>query len=292
LHSHSDKEFAQAVEDSSTSPIILTGRGGSGTRLLSLLAQSNNIFLGNELNETADSVEWKDLIYELSVGKLNRVQNLETKVVSPHHHKSDSSSSDKTPADLLDMAVAVLSRKNWSVGQAWGWKLPESMLLVPELMETFPKAKLIHLVRHPVTSSLRRSHKTSRPVSPVGRSVLNLSYTSLGLDESTIHTDEDYLRNAITWRYQVDNVTRYAKSKLDQTRYLQIQFEDICQSPEKVQRDLCDFVGIEESNTNVPEIDIDRIGNIDADDSRVDKVWEICRETAINVGYTSMEKVA
>jgi len=292
LHSHSDKEFVKAVKASSTSPVILTGRGGSGTRLLSLLAQKNDIFLGNEINETADSLEWKDLIYELAVRKLNSSQNPQPETEPPTSDSLDGDEGEKDLTDLLDMAVDVLGKKNWSVGQAWGWKLPESMLLIPELMETFPKAKLIHLVRHPVTSSLRRSHKTSRPACPVGRSVLRLAYTSLGLDESAIHTDEDYLRNAITWLYQVDNVTKYAKSNLNHTQYLQIHFEDICKNPDLVQKTLCNFVGINECDANPLEIDTDRIGKIDPEDPRVERVWKICGESAINAGYTSMEKAA
>ena len=275
--------------ESSTSPIIVTGRGGSGTRLISDLAQRNNIFLGNELNESEDSLEWKDLIYELVVKKFNSIEEAASATKSTNHGISNG---EKCLSDLIDVAVDVLSKKNWNVGQKWGWKLPETMLLVPELMSIFPDAKLIHLVRHPVTSSLRRSHKTSRPTSSVGRSVLKLAYSYVGLDQSSISTDDDYRRNAITWMYQVDSVSKYAKEYLDDTRYLEVHFEDICNNPEIVQKTLCDFVGIKELNRQVQDINSDRLGTIDPQDPRVEEVWKICGETAKNLGYLSMERAA
>jgi hypothetical protein len=52
-------------------PIILTGRGGSGTRLLSDIASASGVFLGNDLNVSSDSVEWVDLIYKIVIGKMS-----------------------------------------------------------------------------------------------------------------------------------------------------------------------------------------------------------------------------
>jgi hypothetical protein len=48
-------------------PVILLGRGGSGTRLLAQLALSVGVFLGNELNASHDSVEWVETLYDLAV---------------------------------------------------------------------------------------------------------------------------------------------------------------------------------------------------------------------------------
>jgi hypothetical protein len=46
---------------------IFTGRGGSGTRLLSELAAAAGTFIGNDVNKMGDSVEWVDLIYRMVV---------------------------------------------------------------------------------------------------------------------------------------------------------------------------------------------------------------------------------
>src|SRR5438105_15484142 len=46
---------------------IFTGRGGSGTRLLSQLSTDAGVFLGNEVNRSGESVEWVDLVYRMGV---------------------------------------------------------------------------------------------------------------------------------------------------------------------------------------------------------------------------------
>ena len=48
-------------------PVIATGRGGSGTRLLTEATRASDVFLGNRLNASGDSVEWVDLIYEMTI---------------------------------------------------------------------------------------------------------------------------------------------------------------------------------------------------------------------------------
>ena len=61
----------QSIEDVVLSPVILTGRGGSGTRMLSSLASTSNVFIGNQLNASGDSIEWAELLYDMSIQKLN-----------------------------------------------------------------------------------------------------------------------------------------------------------------------------------------------------------------------------
>ena len=66
--------------DDLESPIVATGRGGSGTRLLSTVLQKLGCHLGNELNESGDSMEWAEVIYDIVLSKLNaesyRVSNV------------------------------------------------------------------------------------------------------------------------------------------------------------------------------------------------------------------------
>src|SRR5262249_11862150 len=47
--------------------VLFTGRGGSGTRLLSQLAQALGIFIGNQVNRSGDSIEWVQPIYGMAI---------------------------------------------------------------------------------------------------------------------------------------------------------------------------------------------------------------------------------
>ncbi|NNE57671.1 MAG: hypothetical protein HKN36_06145 [Hellea sp.] len=254
------------------SPIILTGRGGSGTRLLSELAQKFDVFLGNRLNAAGDSMEWVDLIYEFAIKK--NLKGVEKR-------KLDFASSGL----LLDKTQDFLEAGNYKPDQLWGWKLPETMLLIPEMMSSFPKAKLVHLVRHPVTSSLRRTHMTSRLDNPIGRTVLRAAYRELGLDPASIKKDPEYLHNAVTWLFQVRQVHNYAMENLNAENYHLIRYEDLCKTPLETTKSLSRFMTGSVSDFIRPAVDPDRVPNIDFGDPAIAHIWSICGKVAMDMGY-------
>jgi hypothetical protein len=256
-------------------PLILVGRGGSGTRLLSDIAAACGVFLGNRQNVSGDSVEWVDLIYEMAI-----------------QHGSRRRGRAGTPDGgwerlLLSKARDVLGRGTWQEGSPWGWKLPETMVVVPELFETFHDAKLVHLVRHPVDSSLRRTHMTSRTSNPVGRAVLRAAYAHAGLDPAGIDRDEEYMHNALTWLYQVKRVAEFGRSELTPERYLEVRFEDLCSEPDRIQGVIADFIGASCVPAAALAIDHDRVRGYELSDPRVDEIWDLCGETAALLGYAT-----
>ena len=250
-------------------PVILAGRGGSGTRLISEIAAGAGLFLGNRLNVSGDSVEWVDIVYEMAI-----------------NHAIVSHDDNPWERLLLRKANDILGQGKWHQDQLWGWKLPESTVVVPELMQTFHRAKLVHLVRHPVDSSLRRTHMTSRANNPVGRAVLEAAYAMLGRDETEIAADPEYMHNAITWLYQVSRVADFARSQLPPEQYLEVRYEDLCQDPAHVGRLVMDFIGFDNTKKfTLPKIDYNRMRNYDPFDSRVEEVWALCGDTAAKFGY-------
>ena len=130
------------------------------------------MFLGNRFNEKCeDSMEWVDLVYELSVRK-------QTGAGLP--------SDGPWQGELQRRARHVLGKGNWCEGQEWGWKLPETMLVVPEMCRAFRRARVLHLVRHPVDACLRRTHLTSRMGHPVGATTLHAAYRRLGWERDPL----------------------------------------------------------------------------------------------------------
>ncbi len=254
-------------------PIVLLGRGGSGTRLLSEIAQSQDIFLGNRLNQSGDSVEWVDTIYEIGARR----------TLPSRGHRMETSKA----VDLLrGKAKTILKQAEIKQGQSWGWKLPETMLIVPDVIEAFPDAKFIHLVRHPVTSSLRRTHMTSRPDNPIGLSVLTAAYRDAGLDVGRIKTDPEYLRNAYTWLYQVKSVHQYAESFLTSDRYKLVKYEDVLSDPLKATHSVGRFIRADVTPHTLPMIENNRAAYHNHNDPRVEEAWSICGAFATTLGYT------
>jgi len=249
-------------------PIILTGRGGSGTRLLSDIVGYSGVFLGNDLNKSSDSVEWVDLIYKIAIETVGQGGAAPT-------NWSD---------QLQQRAQNILTKAQADLG-AWGLKLPETILILPQLLQAFPHAKIVHLVRHPVDSSLRRTHMTSRMNNPIGRAVLSAAYSCLGRSIDDIRCDEDYLRNAITWDYQLRQAMDFAQTDLPKDQYLEVRYEDICADPQGSADAIQKFLGFQAVKINLPNIDTARTGDYASDDPRIAKVWDICGETAQRLGY-------
>src|ERR1700741_5203529 len=199
--------------------VVFTGRGGSGTRLLSQLAAQTGIFIGNGLNKSGDSVEWVDLIYRMVV-----------EAGGGH----DLPSGARYRQRLRDRATEILERASPQWLPRWGLKLPEAMLVLPLLIDAFPSAKVVHLTRHPISSSLRRTHMTSRLDNAVGAVTLPAAYRYAKRDPALITTDEPYLHNACSWNFQVTRVVHYGRGALGDERYLEIGYEDMCAEPSGV----------------------------------------------------------
>ena len=265
------KEIVLPVDrrNSPSSPIVAVGRGGSGTRLLSLLLQRLGVFVGNRVNEYGDATEWVELIYRMVVA------------IVPHRP-------DRMPDEwrgaLRACAQEILSAGQWRAGTCWGWKLPETLLVLPEVLEAFPEAKVVHLVRHPVDSCLRRTHLTSRADNSIGRATLEAAYESLGWPRDPA-SDEDHIRNAASWRFQLETV-RQIRHELPSERYLEIRYEDLCLDTNTVSNMVARFVGVCAPPPPLP-VDRARMRSWKNGDPRTVEVWKICGSEAEHFGYSA-----
>lgn len=256
-------------------PVILLGRGGSGTRMLTELALGLGVFLGGSLNDSGDSLEWVASLYDLAID-------------ASHGQIEAGSARDLDwRARLRALASGILADAGRDPEAAWGWKLPETMLTLGVALRAFPDARVVHLVRHPLTSSLRRTHLTSRLDNPIGQIVLEAAYRAAGLDLARLSRDGPYVHNAASWNYQV----RSALSTLTGTdaRVLQVRYEELCASPARTQALIAAFIGADIPD-GAPSCSVDaaRTNAIDPSDQRADVVWSICGETAQSLGYRRM----
>jgi hypothetical protein len=245
-------------------PVVLLGRGGSGTRLMSQLVQHIGVFLGSDINPTGDSVELVDAIYGGAIATAERGEL-------------------SAMPDVRD-AIERLAANRPDPDGRWGWKLPETAVIADGIVRAFPQAQFIHMVRHPVSSAIRRHHMTSNIKTPVGQSVLRAAYAEAGRDPAHIETDAVYLRNAYTWRYQIGRVVNALKGVAD-NQTLQIKYEHLLTQPLEVQRQVERFIGLDAAAPCPLEIDPARAGQFEPDDARIAEVWAICRDRAEAIGY-------
>lgn len=253
-------------------PIILLGRGGSGTRMLSETVQTLGVFLGNRVNATGDSIEWVEPLYELAIERLG----------------SDVPASGERDRywrnRLRQVAADVLTTGHGQASDSWGWKLPETMMTLAPILEAFPGACVIHLVRHPVPSALRRTHMTSRMDNPIGRAVLPAAYRFCGLDPSGLSHDEIYVHNAATWAFQLSAVLDLLRTS--KPPVLQIFYEDMCLNPRDTRTRIANFLNLDVPvGSIVPDVDVTRTNDGLFSDERARFVWSICGRVASALGY-------
>jgi hypothetical protein len=251
--------------------VLFIGRGGSGTRLLSQLAVDAGIFVGNRVNKSGDSKEWIDLIYRMAV-ETGKERELPT--------------GSRYRREIRATADQILAAAPSGQPDRWGLKLPEAMLVLPLLVDAYPQAKVVHLVRHPIPSSLRRSHMTSRLGNRVGNVALRAAYAYAGQDPARVKTDEVFLHNAYSWDHQVARVVGYARKQLPGTQYLELKYEAVCRDPDHAFSTLQTFLGRAEDDTRTSlPVDHSRSGEWEPDDPRAHVVWDICGNTAEKIGY-------
>jgi hypothetical protein len=210
-------------------PVILLGRGGSGTRLLGMLAKDAGIFTGDNLNRPMDSLDMVMPIYQ--------------SVVEKYRCKADWQKSQIVPR--LRAAAARLI-KDIPADTVWGFKLPESLLLLPELAAAFPEARYVHFIRDPLATCLRRNHLTGRLDNHIGRIAVPLAYTDQGLPITQILSDDPALHMVMTTKHQLELVLSFF-SELPTNRQHQIQFEDVIADPAGILTEFCQWLGHESS---------------------------------------------
>lgn len=209
------------------SPIILLGRGGGGTRLLGKLAVELGIFLGANLNDSYDTIDMVLPIYQGIVAKYRAKAAWQKESIVPRIRAAAARMIAEIPSD-----------------QMWGFKLPEALLLLPELSEAFPKARYIHMVRDPLATCVRRSHMTARLDNHIGRIAVPLAYDWLGRQRSSILRDEPQVLMAVTTLHQLSLANGFLSQFGDQQKF-SFHFEDLFSQAQEIATRLLHWLGRE-----------------------------------------------
>jgi hypothetical protein len=205
-------------------PVIALARGGGGSRLLSLMLQDLGIFLGDKVSGSGDSMDMVDAVYRA--------------VLSRYQHRAPWQR-DRIVARLRAAARAMLAGQ--PADAPWGFKLPEAMLILPELDRAFPGARYVHMIRDPLATCLRRTHMTARFDNAIGRTAIRAAYAHAGLPAVQSLSDSPALHMARTTRHQLEIVRAQGRAGLD-GRYLELRFEDLLAAPGRSTRGLGDWL--------------------------------------------------
>lgn len=254
-------------------PVICFGRGYAGTRAASMLLQDLGVFIGvhKNVNECDDSLDWKEPIY----GMVAETSGMAELPMGAHYRD-----------EIHQTAWRVLWEAPVPPGAPWGWKLPETTLVLPFFDDAFPKAKFVHLVRHPARACVRSPHITSDPFHDVGKDALPGAYAYAGRPKERAEEDADWLRNALAWRHQVGRAMAYGRDILGPSRYVEVKFEDVATDPDGALQRLSEFLGLPRARWRPSfRFDPERAVKVGPKDPRPERVWRICGEVASALGY-------
>ena len=207
-------------------PVILLGRGGSGTRLLSEIAQNCNLFIGNNVNASGDCI---DLVHQVYRGIIRKYQGVDPWLKS------------QIIPDLLGDTAVMLQKAEWPA--RWGFKLPETVFLLPELRNAFPNATYVFFSRDPENTVLRRSHMTARLDNHIGRCALGQAYDFFGYDRAQILTDTPLDRMATTTMHQIQLIKSHL-GLVPNANQLTLTFEETIENPSLSLEQFSHFTGL------------------------------------------------
>jgi hypothetical protein len=209
-------------------PLVLLGKGGGGSRLVSVLAEDCGVFVGR-VNISGDCLDMVPAVY---AGVL-RVHDC----TAPWQR-------DRAVESLREGAAAMLKR-GWESGTPWGFKVPESLLLLPQIAAAFPNARFLFLARDPVSTCLRRSHITAQLDNPIGRVSLTAAYRAANLPTDVALTEPIEVRSARVTLHQVGTSFEYLRTRIPAHRRMEIRFDDLVGRPAETRAAVARWLGLD-----------------------------------------------
>lgn len=215
-----------------SSPIVVGALGGSGTRVVSSILQAWGVDMGRTLNESEDELLFTHLFkrpgYIHAVSDKNLQQRLraygQLRLKGTIHRKEYAKWMREAldPVHELDQpwveGAIRTYQENPSGKNVWGWKEPNSHVILPHLVSVFPNMKYIHVIRHGY--AMAKSSNLQQ---------LNLWGMHYGIREEKIE-DEPVMAQFHYWR--VANLgAKLVGEKLLGERFFLLRIEDLVEHP-------------------------------------------------------------
>jgi hypothetical protein len=237
-----------------TSPVVIGGIGGSGTRLIAQCLRDLGFFLGIDLNESNDNL-WFTLLFK-RIEILSATDD-EFDELTDIFYKGMTGSSPLTTKQIeLINGLALQDRKQYSVNwlrqrihsllsnqvllnqfTKWGWKEPNSHIVLDRLRIRFKDMKYIHVVRNGLDMAYSKNQSQLELWGGhfIGNSCKITPYNSLKY-----------------WCNVHRRVLDIGKSM--GTDFLFLNYDDFCLNPENGIKQLCDFIGVVATNIQTHDL--------------------------------------
>lgn len=199
-------------------PNIIGGSGGSGTRVVARIVRHGGMFIGTNLNDSEDALDFADYLDRwINVFLASRNSSL-----AP----SRQTAMIQDLQQVLKKHLAPLD----PTARAWGWKEPRNIFLLPFLHSQFPQLKFLHIVRDGRDMAYSINQNQLR------------KHGNWLLDKTELRASVP-MRSMALWSRLNLFTADYGETILA-TQYLRIRFEDLCHQPAQVITQIFAFFGL------------------------------------------------
>ena len=189
-------------------PVVIGGSGGSGTRVVKQMLEAGGSYLGARLNASDDALHFVD--FDRAWGPLFVAREATSAM-----------------GEAFEAALAAHLADLPADARGWGWKHPQSFLLLPFLSGRFSSLRFIHLVRD----------GRDMAFSPNQQQLALYGPTLLG---SSVDEVPGHARALAFWALSNLRAADFGETELG-PRYLRMRFEDLCRDPTGGARTLLSF---------------------------------------------------
>jgi hypothetical protein len=250
--------------------IVVGGVGGSGTRMIITILKELGLNIGNDLNEANDNLTFtllfkhlgtltlsndnihnfvkiiKKEIYHspLSSNEINIVDSLSTKGRPGHDYPWIQDRANHLKQLHKSNPIPRYHTKSKPLMDKWGWKEPNSHIIMKSLHELYPSMKFIMVVRNGFDMAFSTNQNQLRLWGPV---FLPKEYVKYDKHGHIIYTPRVSFKY---WRIIHEKVI--SESKQMKSNFLMINYDDMCSHPEKWLIILFDFLNL--SHDLIPSV--------------------------------------
>ena len=238
-------------------PLAIGGVGGSGTRLVANLVAQSGCYLGDTLNEATDNLwftvllrrsEWfckfptepainiaVDLFQQaMTTGLAKGCSPMQSQLLD--HIEADLAGRDDPDALMLTPPLASLrisAGSDSARAPRWGWKEPNTHILLPQLAARIQGLKYIHVIRNGLDMAFSANQ----------RQLTNWGSYILGPDHHD--PDQSLPQRSLTYWLAANRRATELGQTLFKDRFLLLNYDHLCQDPDLVLPQLFSFLGSE-----------------------------------------------
>ena len=224
-------------------PIVIGGVGGSGTRLIAQILMDLGYHMGNELNESMDNmwfmflfkrcdilglsdIEFKKTL-DILISTLSKKGTLCKKQIELVNQIAEIDRNFYSKQGFRKLASSIINNVNTKTIKKWGWKEPNSHIVIKQLRKSLPNMKFVHVIRNGLDMAFS---KNQNQLILWGSQFINGKFKI---------TPKDSLR---FWCLVHKELLKFSKT-MKQDFYL-LNFDDFCHNPNEGLEKLSHFLQV------------------------------------------------